>query len=242
MVKDESPDSDDVKEDSSLPNLDSSCDRNITVIVEGNVYVSGLYVLSTLWANGRGVYVRVQLTEDGDTRVKGDFCMSWHGQYRHWWIQSCSFIGNNGGIAWLEEDARCPYQGTTWRRGGHDELMDMTFATNTNCIQYGKEFNGTIVPGGMGDIQMMDTPVECQTECWRMRGCEGFTWYKENKKCKMFSKIEQLKYNSELDTYESNIIYNNKTVSGMSSCRQKGRILTLSAWLMDESLSVILCT
>ena len=120
--------------------------------------------------------------------------------------------------------------------------MDMTFATNTNCIQYGKEFNGTIVPGGMGDIQMMDTPVECQTECWRMRGCEGFTWYKENKKCKMFSKIEQLKYNSELDKYVSNIIYNNKTVSGMSSCRQKGRILTLSAWLMDESLSVILCT
>ena len=198
----------DEDEENELVNLDASCDQNITVIVENGLSISGLYVLSPLWANGRGVYVREDYK---DGKVKGDMCMSWHGRFRHWWIQQCGFIGSNGGVAWLEEDARCPYDGVTWRRGGNDELLDMTFATNSECIEYGKEFNGTIVPGGLGDIQMFDTPTGCQGECWRTEGCVGFTWYKSTKKCLLFTKIKEYKYNIN-------------AVTGLPSCQQKGNI------------------
>ena len=192
-------------EENELVNLDASCDQNITVIVENGLSVSGLYVLSSLWANGRGVYVREDYK---DGKVKGDMCMSWHGRYRHWWIQSCGFIGSNGGIAWLEEDARCPYQGVTWRRGGTDAKLNQTFATNGKCIEYGKEYNGTIAPGVMSDIQQTETPSLCQSFCWNKPGCVGFSWAAKVP-CKLFSKI-------------TGFTYNHDYVSGLATCKEKG--------------------
>ena len=40
-------------------NFDRSCDKNVTVLVENGLTLSGKYVLSTLWKGGRGVYVRI---------------------------------------------------------------------------------------------------------------------------------------------------------------------------------------
>ena len=194
------------KEDDQSPNIDEACDPNITVVVENGLGISGLFVLSTLWANGRGVYVRVDFT---DNKVKGDMCLSWHGRYRHWWIQGCDFIGNNGGVAWLEEDARCPYDGLTWRRGGTNDLMNKTLATNGDCLEYGKEYNGTIVPGGLGDIQMTETPMECQEICWLAQGCSGFTWKSRSIPCLLFNKV-------------TSSTFNNQSVSGHATCKRKG--------------------
>ena len=193
-------------EDDQSPNIDEACDHNITVVVENGLGISGLFVLSTLWANGRGVYVRVDFT---DNKVKGDMCISWHGRYRHWWIQGCDFIGNNGGVAWLEEDARCPYDGLTWRRGGTNDLLEKTLATNGNCLEYGKEYNGTIVPGGMGDIQMTETPMECQEICWLAEGCSGFAWKSKSTPCLLFNKV-------------TSFTFHNHSVSGHATCKRKG--------------------
>lgn len=187
--------------------VDGACDQNITVVVENGLSISGLYVLSSLWANGRGVYVRVDFT---DNKVKADMCLSWHGRYRHWWIQGCDFIGNNGGVAWLEEDGRCPYDGVTWRRGGTNDLLDKTRATNSECLEYGKEYNGTIVPGGMGDIQLIETPLECQEICWTTQGCAGFRWKGKSSPCLLLNKV-------------TSFTFNNQSVSGHATCKRKGR-------------------
>ena len=176
------------------------------MIVENGLKLSGLYVLTSTWRAGRGVYVRVDFEE---RKIKADMCLSWHGLYRHWWVQPCSFIGNNGGVAWLEEDARCPYDGHSWRRGGTDELMTKTFVTNNNCIQYGKEYNGTLVDNNLSNIQRTDTPFECQGLCWNMSGCVAFSWTGANTPCMMYSKLDSFKYN-------------NDSVSGMATCKTKG--------------------
>jgi len=126
-------------------------------------------------------------------------------------VQQCSFIGNNGGVAWLEEDARCPYDGTNWRLGGTDELMSKTFVTNNNCIEYGKEYNGTLVDNVLSDVQKTDTPFECQGLCWNMSGCVAFTWSGVTTLCTMFSKVETFKFN-------------NNSVSGLSTCRAKEKV------------------
>ena len=195
-------------EPGELANVDAACEQNITVIVEDAPAISGLYVLSSLWANGRGVYVRVDFKTN---RVRGDMCLSWHGRYRHWWIQSCSFIGVNGGVAWLEEDGKCPYHGLTWRRGGTNQLLAQTFATTSRCVEFGREYNGTVAGGrgSLADTQLTDTPTECQQLCWRRPGCAGFTWQKPPGHCVLFSDISGFKYN-------------NDSVSGHATCRVKG--------------------
>ena len=169
---------------------------------------SGSYIMTRHWRNGRGLYAR--LGEEGN--ITGDVCISWHGQYRHWWLQSCSFAGNNGGIAWLEEDARCPDLGTTWRRGGSDAVMNHTFVTTRKCMEFGIKYNGTIVPGGLGDTQHTDTALECQGLCWRMRGCQAFTWLKgNNNPCYLYHRVERAARR-----------VNSQAVSGLASCEEKG--------------------
>ena len=192
------------------PVSDLSCPANITVVV-GTGWGSGAtgsYAMTRHWRNGRGLYAR--LGEGGN--IAGDICISWHGQYRHWWLQSCSFAGNNGGIAWLEEDARCPDQGATWRRGGSDAVMNHTFVTTRKCMEFGREYNGTIVPGGLGDSQHSDTPLECQALCWRTEGCQAFTWLRgNNNPCYLYHSV----------TLAASKV-NSRAVSGLASCEEKG--------------------
>ena len=189
---------------------DLLCSQNITVVVgtRWGSQASGTYtMMNKLWANGRGLYARV----GGDGSVSGDYCISWHGQYRHWWLQSCNFAGNNGGIGWLEEDARCPDQGRTWRRGGSDAVMNHTFVTSGKCMEFGLEYNGTIVPGGLGDSQHTDTAMECQGLCWRMAGCQAFTWVAgNNNPCYLYHTVSGKRINS-------------RAVSGLATCEPKGK-------------------
>ena len=189
---------------------DLTCPANITVVV-GTGWGSsatGTYSMTKLWRNGRGLYARLDL----EGNITGDICISWHGQYRHWWLQSCSFAGNNGGIAWLEEDARCPHLGATWRRGGSDAVMNHTWVTTRRCMEFGREYNGTIVPGGLGDSQHTDTALECQGLCWRMRGCQAFTWLKgNNNPCYLYHSVSV-----------GATRVNSQAVSGLASCEEKG--------------------
>lgn len=191
---------------------DLSCPANITVVV-GTGYgssASGSYGMTRYWTNGRGLYAK--LKEDGN--FSRDHCISWHGQYRHWWLQSCNFVGNNGGIGWLEEDARCPDQGITWRRGGTDAVMNHTFVTTRKCMEFGRQYNGTIVPGGLGDSQHTDTALECQGLCWRTRGCQAFTWLRgNNNPCYLYHTVA---------VAASQV--NSRAVSGLASCQEKVKV------------------
>jgi len=189
---------------------DESCSQNITVLL-GTGWgssASGQYIMSSHWRNGRGLYARL----GGDGQIVGDYCISWHGQFRHWWLQSCGFAGNNGGIGWLEEDARCPEGGRTWRRGGSDAVMNHTFVTKSHCMEYGREYNGTIVPGGLGNSQHTDTAMECQGLCWRMPGCQAFTWVRgNNNPCYLYHQVKDNKVNS-------------RAVSGLATCEEKVKV------------------
>ena len=81
--------------------------------------------LSGLSPKYNGVY-EIQDTVAGGRRIykKENTCISWHAQYRHWWMHSCDYIGKNAGNAWLEESHRCPTgPGQTWRRPGSNEHM-----------------------------------------------------------------------------------------------------------------------
>ena len=109
----------------------------------------GTYRMTDNWANGRGVFklehnpnysviekmgssgrsLLAQLL--GESMEADEWCVSWHGEYRHWWITSCHAVGTNYGWAWLEEDVRCPYKGTKWRRGGSDKVINTTLVTQT---------------------------------------------------------------------------------------------------------------
>jgi len=190
-------------------NFDRSCDKNVTVLVENGLTLSGKYVLSTLWKGGRGVYVRIDYRNNKVT----DMCMSWHSLYRHWWIQHCSFIGNNGGVAWLEEDVTCPYDGYRWRRGGTDEPLAKTFVmdSKSTCIEYGKDYNGTIVDNNLSNIQKTETPLECLLLCKEMTGCAGWSWSGRSWPCRLMSEIQ-------------GFTYNNNSVSGKATCSPKEKV------------------
>ena len=79
-------------------------------------------------------------------------------------------------------------------------------------MEFGREYNGTIVPGGLGDSQHTDTALECQGLCWRMRGCQAFTWLKgNNNPCYLYHRVERA---------ASRV--NSLAVSGLASCEEKG--------------------
>ena len=205
----DSPKSEELQSSNRSLVSDVTCSQNITVIVRSGwgSSASGKYMMSQHWANGRGLYARL----GGDGKITGDFCISWHGQYRHWWIQSCGFAGNNGGIGWLEEDARCPEEGRIWRRGGSDAVMNHTIVTSSQCMEYGQQYNGTIVPGGLGDSQHTDSALLCQGLCWRMSGCQAFSWlHGNNNPCYLYQSVNGKKPNS-------------RAVSGLASCEEKGK-------------------
>ena len=55
----------------------------------------------------------------------GNNCI-WRSTTRnHWWINSCSFFGINGGIAYLASDYQCPTDGKKgeWRHGGTEAVL-----------------------------------------------------------------------------------------------------------------------
>ena len=66
------------------------------------------------------------------TIISDEACVSWHGRFEHWWMTSCDDIGQNNGWAWLEENVRCPYLGTTWRRGGSDRVLSSKLVALTS--------------------------------------------------------------------------------------------------------------
>jgi len=185
-------------------NTDWSCEPKITVV--NTVRADGLYVMTKQWANGRGVYARVQA--DDQINI---LCISWHGLYRHWWMGPCTHMGKNAGVGWLEEDGMCPYDGSVWRAGGTDRLMKGALVTTGHCMDFQTEYNGTVVVGYESNVPKTDTAIGCQTLCQQTRTCMAFTWY-SRRNCTMFSKVEGRREKIKF------------TVSGKPSCVQKVKV------------------
>ena len=90
-------------------------------------------------------------------------------------------------------------------------------------MEFGLEYNGTIVPGGLGDSQHTDTALECQGLCWRMKGCQAFTWLKgNNNPCYLYHTVELA---------ASRV--NSQAVSGLASCEKKGSTVGLALVSLD---------
>ena len=108
------------------------------------------------------------------------------------------------------------------RRNGR---RDEPHLRHHKCMEFGREYNGTIVPGGLGDSQHTDTALECQGLCWRMKGCQAFTWLRGN--------------NNPCYLYHSVAVgatrVNSRAVSGLASCEEKG--LTLEPRLTGVCLA-----
>ena len=80
------------------------------------------------------------------------------------------------------------------------------------------------MPGGLGDSQHTDTALECQGLCWRMRGCQAFTWLKgNNNPCYLYHTVELA---------ASKV--NSRAVSGLASCEQKGLTDNVITWSWSE--------
>ena len=86
------------------------------------------------------------------------------------------------------------------RRGGSDTVMNHTFVTTRKCMEFGREYNGTIVPGVLGDSQQTDTALEDA----RLRGHNNNPYYLHHT-----AKVAASNVNSQV-------------VSGLASFEQKG--------------------
>ena len=96
-------------------------------------------------------------------------------------------------------------------------MMNHTFVTTRKCMEFGRQYNGTIVPGGLGDTQHTDTALECQGLCWRTRGCQAFTWLRGSNPCYLYHTVA---------VAASQV--NPRAVSGLASCQEKGLTLGLA--------------
>ena len=56
-----------------------------------------------------------------------------HAPDLHWWLRSCSGLGENGGIAYIGRQHQCPTDGKqgSWRQGGTDSVLN-GYATIAN--------------------------------------------------------------------------------------------------------------
>eukprot|EP00092_Neocalanus_flemingeri_P024752 GFUD01026841.1.p1 GENE.GFUD01026841.1~~GFUD01026841.1.p1 ORF type:complete len:501 (+),score=103.73 GFUD01026841.1:277-1779(+) len=183
-------------------NTDWACQPTVTVV--HSVRADGLYLMTDQWANGRGVYAR----QYNDINT---LCISWHGLYRHWWLGPCSLSGANGGVGWLEEDGRCPYDGRIWRAGGTDRLMKGTLVTTNSCLEFETEYNGTLVTQSGQNVLRTDTAIGCQTLCQQTETCVAFTWY-ERRNCTLLSQVTDRRHKVKF------------TVSGKPSCKEKVKV------------------
>ena len=197
-------------------NTDWACQPRVTVV--NSIRADGLYLMTEQWANGRGVYAR----RDNDINT---LCISWHGLYRHWWLGPCTHVGKNAGVGWLEEDGRCPYDGSNWRAGGTDRLMVGALVTTNSCMDFETEYNGTLVADSRQNVQRTDTAIACQTLCQQTKTCMAFTWYNRNTNCTLLSKITDKR---------NNIKY---TVSGLPSCKEKGEYKRIQGCLYTTFFS-----
>jgi len=195
-------------------NTDWACQPRVTVV--NSIRADGLYLMTEQWANGRGVYAR----RDNDINT---LCISWHGLYRHWWLGPCTHVGKNAGVGWMEEDGRCPYDGSNWRAGGTDRLMVGALVTTNSCMDFETEYNGTLVADSGQNVQRTDTAIACQTLCQQTKTCMAFTWYNRNTNCTLLSKITDKR---------NNIKY---TVSGLPSCKEKVKVGCPSDHVKTES-------
>jgi len=180
-------------------NTDWSCQPRVTVV--NSIRADGLYMMTEQWANGRGVYSR----KDNDVNT---LCISWHGLYRHWWIGPCSTLGLNAGVGWLEEDGRCPYDGSIWRAGGTDARVVDLVVTSKSCVEFETEYNGTMVSDS---VHRTDTDIACQTLCQQTSTCVAFTW-NQKRTCTLLSKVNKKRYNVKF------------TTSGQPSCKEKEKV------------------
>jgi len=194
-------------------NTDWSCEPRVTVV--NSVRADGLYLMTEQWANGRGVYAR----KDNDINT---LCISWHGLYRHWWMGPCTHIGKNAGVGWLEEDAKCPYDGSVWRAGGTDKVMKGSLVTTNTCMDFETEYNGTVVAEYRNNVPRTDTSLGCQTLCQGTRGCVAFTWY-NRRNCTLLSMVTDRRQNIKF------------TVSGKPSCTEKVKVGCPSDHIKTES-------
>ena len=152
-------------------------------------------------------------------------CLSWHGLYRHWWLGPCTHRGQNSGYAWLEEDARCPYQGRVWREAGTDALQAGMLVARQSCMHYGVAHGGVVLDdrihhgGGGLFTPRTSTPGECQELCQGTLGCVGFTWY-QNVNCTLHS-------SSPAPGTPPALSSGAEIVSGPADCENKVRPLSL---------------
>jgi len=182
------------------PDRDQACPHNVTLVGSPGGK-DGLYSMTAAWVGGRGVY-------RGEDRL-GNWCLSWHGRYRHWWLGRCSTAGHNAGLGWLEEDARCPDQGGVWRQGGTDALLRGMRVLVGGCLQYSTEWRGALVSGPLADTQITSSMADCQALCLTSHACISFVWRADTKRCRLLATV----------TSAAPSLY---SVSGKPLCSEKG--------------------
>jgi len=113
---------------------DLDCAQEFTLTGMGE-NMDGTYMMTNIWTNNRGVYKKDTNKKIPETKLSwekiaillgqsmdaDEHCVSWNSQSKHWWITPCNIIGKNQGLAWLKENVRCPYDGTTWSKSGNTQ-------------------------------------------------------------------------------------------------------------------------
>jgi len=206
------------------PDTDTACVPEVSL--EGfEVYqgrgIDGKYEITNTWINGRGVFRR--------SLGGGRICISWHAAWRHWWITGCASAGKNQGQAWLEEDGRCPYSGSAWRRGGTDQPMRSARVLPVtrdlvNCLEFDTQYKGQTVTEVQADREdgeanekaeavklSTGTYLECRGKCFQHPTCKAFTWSKRSGDCALLHTVTEKTSNPEL-------------ISGAYACSKKVKV------------------
>jgi hypothetical protein len=53
-----------------------------------------------------------------ESLTEGNHCVSFDNRYKHWWLQqTCDYLGENVGRAWLDSQYKCPYDCAPYNEG-----------------------------------------------------------------------------------------------------------------------------